>query len=200
MAHGRGQLTVVHTDEVGSLTVGDVVTKVGGLPSGEVLEREIALLSQTGDLAQRYAENIVLSGAENSPLELEVASANGEVRPIAVRRSVDRRGRKGVPTDNRPASPVARLGDGVVYFDFTRLDDTTDVYTGEAAIHDLAALVTLLAGAEGLVFDMRGYPGWTLPIELFGHLTDKPLRTAPLYMPVVTRPDTPVALVDVTYE
>jgi C-terminal processing protease CtpA/Prc len=196
----EGQLTVFYAAENSPLAVGDIVVKIGGLPSDVVLSREEALLSQTGDGARRLAESIVLSGAEGTRLDLEVESASGLTRAITVTRTFDRRGLTPLHMDNRPGSPVARLGSGVVYLDLTRLDDKTDVYTGDAATHELSALVTLLAEADGLIFDMRGYPGWTLPIELLGHLSEQPLRTAPMYMPVITRPDAEMMLVDITYE
>lgn len=196
----EGQLTVFYAAENSPLAVGEVVVEINGLPSDVVLSREEALLSQTGDGARRLAESIVLSGAEGTQLNLVVQSASGQTRAVTVTRTFDRRGLVPLHMDNRPESPVARLGSGVVYLDLTRLDDKTDVYTGDAATHDLSALVTLLAEADGLIFDMRGYPGWTLPIELLGHLSEHPLRTAPMYLPVITRPDAEMTLVDITYE
>ena len=45
-----------------------------------------------------------------------------------------------------------------------------------------------VARAEGIVFDLRGYPS-RLSTVVFAHLIDRPIRSPKWHVPVVLRPD-----------
>ena len=194
-----GRLVVVYTDENSPLQLGDVVVSIDGVPTEEALRAKEVFLSQTGDYARQIAEVRLLLGEENSLLELEVRRATGEAVRVEVTRTVDWVTATN-STDARPAAPITDLGDGVTYVDLTRLEDDAYPNSSGQPGQPLRQLITRLAESKGIIFDLRGYPGWTLPIELFGHLSDTPLQTAPLFMPVITQPDGhDIQFVDISY-
>jgi peptidase S41-like protein len=82
----------------------------------------------------------------------------------------------GSPTEPRPEK-IAELRPGIFYVDLGRISDD-----------DLNGAVDQLAAADGVVFDMRGYPFFLSPAVL-GHLIDKPVTSNWFNIPVVTQPD-----------
>ncbi|MFY9823873.1 MAG: S41 family peptidase [Thermoanaerobaculia bacterium] len=82
----------------------------------------------------------------------------------------------GSPTDPRPEK-IAELRPGLFYVDLSRIDDD-----------DFNGAVDQLAAADGIVFDMRGYP-FLLSTSVLGHLIDKPVTSSWFNIPIVTQPD-----------
>ncbi len=66
---------------------------------------------------------------------------------------------------------------GIFYVDLSRISDD-----------DLNGAVDQLAAADGVVFDMRGYPFLLSPVVL-SHLIDKPVTSNWFNIPIVTQPD-----------
>lgn len=83
----------------------------------------------------------------------------------------------GSPTEPRP-EPIAEVRPGIFYVDLSRISDD-----------DLIGAVDRLAAADGIVFDMRGYPFLLTPELLLGHLIDKPVTSHWFNSPIVTQPD-----------
>jgi C-terminal processing protease CtpA/Prc len=83
----------------------------------------------------------------------------------------------GSPTDPRPEQ-IAQLRPGIFYVDLTRISDD-----------DFNAAADQLAAADGVVFDMRGYPFALDPDTVISHLIDKPVTSNWFNIPIVTRPD-----------
>jgi len=79
-------------------------------------------------------------------------------------------------SEHRAAAGEA-LAPGIVYFDLNGAD-------AEA----LNAAMPVLAAAEGIVFDLRGYPG-DAGVRLMPHLSQEAVQSARWRVPVVTRPD-----------
>ena len=173
----EGQLTVTTLLERNTqgIKVGDVITEIDGQPVSELLEEWQTITSPFGDYGTyRILEEWSLTF--ESP-QLTVQPADGgettiieiEARSSAQSSNVNHR-------EERPAV-IARLGSGILYIDLTRLN--TGRY--EAAIN-------LMQEAEGIIFDIRGYPEGTANI-LLGHLRDVNLNSAPFLLPVVISPD-----------
>ncbi len=80
------------------------------------------------------------------------------------------------PAEPRP-QPIAEVRPGIWYVDIDRVTDD-----------DVNAAMSQLAGAGGLVFDLRGYPS-RLSTVVLAHLTDKALRSAHWCIPILPRPD-----------
>jgi C-terminal processing protease CtpA/Prc len=82
----------------------------------------------------------------------------------------------GSPEEPRPEK-IAEVRPGIFYVDLSRIDDA-----------DFNAAIDELAAADGVVFDMRGYP-WLAPEAAFKHLLDKPVTSPWFNIPIVTQPD-----------
>jgi hypothetical protein len=96
-------------------------------------------------------------------------------------------GSSGEATLSRDANPwmplkmpmpekVTEIRPGIIYFDLDRANDK-----------DFAEALPKLAGARGVIFDLRGYPKMG-PVFL-QHLSDKHLKSASWNFPIVTQPD-----------
>lgn len=79
-------------------------------------------------------------------------------------------------TRQKPANG-SEVAPGIVYFDLNR-----------ASSDELVRVMGSLIGAEGIVFDLRGYPG-DGAYRLMQHLCDEPIRSAQWHVPIVTNPD-----------
>ncbi|HZW10306.1 MAG TPA: S41 family peptidase [Phycisphaerales bacterium] len=77
---------------------------------------------------------------------------------------------------SRPADG-AELAPGIVYFNLDGAENDA-----------LNRALPRLAAAEGIVFDLRGYPGGA-GVQLMGHLSREPTASARWNIPIVTMPD-----------
>lgn len=82
-----------------------------------------------------------------------------------------------LPAEPRPAK-VAELRPGIFYVDLSRVTDT-----------DVSAALPRLASAQGVVFDMRGYPSQVNTPAVLEHLADSVIHSARFQVPLVTQPD-----------
>jgi len=80
------------------------------------------------------------------------------------------------PIEPRPEK-IAEVRPGIWYVDIDRVTDD-----------DVRAGMENLAAAEGLIFDLRGYPGRLSTIVL-AHLADKTIRSPRWCIPYLPRPD-----------
>jgi len=129
------------------IALGDELVGVDGV----AVEQAIASLrritsSGTEEALQQWAAAIVDRGARGTSVELDVRSASGKLRRVALRRDYG--------YDNNfwaHQGPHFRvLPDQIGYADLTRL--TSD---------EVDAMFEALAQTRAIVFDMRGYPGGT---------------------------------------
>lgn len=174
LVEGQLVVTTVTPDNPTSVRLGDVLRKVDGRPAQEVLNDELGHVSGVGQWGHYLALRRMLASRDGRPLTVEIKPYRGG-KPYVLE----------VPTANvnatrlRETRPpeIARLAPGILYVDLTRVEDAR-----------FGDVLPLLADANGLVFDLRGYPG-EFAKRLLNHLTDQPLDLAPLSLPVVTRPD-----------
>lgn len=148
---------------------GDVLERIDGCPAREVFARVGGQVSTA--TAQRIKRLDFRFGwrPHASEAKLEVRGADGLVRKLTVRRS------KKEMVNNRPPK-LHEIKPGVFYVDVTRL--TQDEF--DAALPELAK-------AEGLVFDVRGYPS-VMP-KWLTHLSPQRLQSAYWNVPKTHRPD-----------
>lgn len=187
----EGRATVVEaryaTAQV--LRPGDVVTKLDGRAPLELLPDVLALYGSKLEAGQTLALNELLAGPHGSSVTLTVEpAAGGPAREVVLERLYQIR-----PISRRAGlyrlPVVAELTPGLFYVDMERLDGAS-----------LRAAAHVLSEADGIIFDVRGYPNWEA-MQILGHLSDSSVRTPPFYWPLVTRPDhTATAWLDVTYE
>jgi C-terminal processing protease CtpA/Prc len=171
----EGELMIIAVAEAATgLRVGDTVDRVDGRPAETVLAEARALISAATPQWGRFrATRALLRGPEDSEIRLQVRGpGDGTVREVTVRRT---RWPNDV-TESRPDA-VAELRPGIFYVDLERVN--TDSFN---------ASLPRLSEADGIIFDMRGYP------QVFGqmvlsHLVAEPVVGAQMHHPVASRPD-----------
>jgi C-terminal processing protease CtpA/Prc len=173
------QLVITQVEPAGdaaspALRIGDAVLAIDGTPVAQALAEAEALTSGASPGWIRWsAVNQLGGGPVSVPLRLEVEHQNGEHATVSCSRVAA--GKQ--PRELRPAT-IEEIDPGIFYVD---LDRVTNAEFTEA-LEDLA-------GAKGLVFDMRGYPSKLDAPVFFAHLSDQPMTSAQWHIPYVTRPD-----------
>lgn len=164
-------------DDIEELRPGDVITEIDGRPVQEILAsfEETISSATTQHLRHRALADLGL-GPPGSTLALKVRAPSGEERTVAVERNTPPWG-DGVVTEPRP-DQGAELAAGVVYVDLGPIQH----------VREFNDLVPTLANAKGIVFDMRGYPGF-LFTPVIAHLTDETVTSAQWHVPLVHHPD-----------
>jgi len=171
------QLVVTHVSapETSGPGIGDVVVSIDGQPTEEAIAELERTISGATPRWKRFAalRQLRLS-ARPEPRELELLSTANDDRRITLR--IDPVPAQGIAGELRP-DPIERLWEGIWYVDLDRVTDADFL----EALPDLAA-------AEGLIFDLRGYPSRIGPQTFLPHLSRTPLRSAYFDKPVLTRP------------
>ncbi len=151
---------------------GDRVLRIGELGVRDAIAARERMLSASHPAALRTrALQDLLAGPPNVRLWLEVESPGGERRRV------------GPPYEGLAVLPESRpevldeVAPGVWYVDLDRADGET-----------LTAALDTLAAANGLVFDLRGYPR-TMECFIPSFLTDEPMQSPTWAPPRIARPD-----------
>ena len=169
---GRLVITDVVGDSASGLQPGDIVLKVNGKPSVEVLSELETMISGATPQWRRYvAMEFLAIGAKDSELKLDVQDANGQVRSVTLGRTVE-----GESLDETRPPKISELKPGVFYVALDRIKD-----------EDFNAALPQLEKAKGIVFDLRGYP--TVSPVVISHLIDVPVMSARWMVPIITKPD-----------
>jgi Peptidase family S41 len=164
---------------------GDSVLSINGKPVAEALRQAEAgisaatpqwLLARALGTGLHYGQPLgaIGEGPQSEPLTLELEP----FRQPGIRRRVTLTRHPVRPVVEPRPQPIAELKPGILYVDLTRA--TEDGW--QAALPKLEA-------ASGLILDMRGYPSADLGAGFLQNLTEVPMQSAPMYVPVVTRPD-----------
>ena len=149
---------VIVTAALAYLEVGDVLMSIDGVPIEEHLE---ALKTRISGSPQRKLVKALYrigSGPFPSTASVEI-DRNGDRLQLSVPRL---RSYGGV--EPRPTT-IDVLDEGIYYVDLSR-----------ATMGHIGEVIDILAEADGVVFDLRGYP--TGNDAILSHLTDVPLRSA----------------------
>ena len=172
----EGQLvvTTVVPDNSTRIQPGDVLLEVNGQPAEAALREMLRRVSGVGQWGRYQALTRLLSNDDGIPLTVKLAPYDGGA-PYQVQVTPEEAFSTAL-RETRP-SVVASLAPGTVYVDLTRIEEAQS-----------KNVVERLKDAQGIVFDMRGYPN-QVAYDLLAHLARKPLKTAPFLWPVVTRPD-----------
>jgi C-terminal processing protease CtpA/Prc len=170
----EGQLVVTDAMPGAVLRPGDIVLKIDGRASKDVLEdAERSISSATPQWARYRAVRDLRLGPDGSTVVLEVHSTSGGANTtVTLKRTASAAALK----ETRPEK-IAQLKPGIFYVDIDRITDA-----------DYTAALPKLEKATGIVFDLRGYPNGLSPAPL-QNLTDKPLESARWNVPVITDPD-----------
>lgn len=169
---GHLVVTEVVGEGANGLQPGDIVLKVNGRPTAEVLAEREALISGATPQWRRFnAVSYGWTGAKDSEIRLDVQTQDGQTHPVSLRRNTL------METLNETRLPkIHELKPGVFYLDLDRIKD-----------EDLQAVLPQLEKATGIIFDLRGYP--RVSPMLISHLIDKPVQSARWLVPIITTPD-----------
>ena len=173
----EGQLVITQIFEDSGLAPGDVVLSINGKPAATALAEAESLISGATPqwILYRAIQDLYLGNqGDTMMLEIEPWASPGKQTRVTVTRN------KSISSirEPRPAK-ITELEPGIFYVDLNAVTDA-----------DLTAILPQLAQAQGIIFDMRGYPGNIKnPATLFSHITEQPVTSAWWNKPVVTFPD-----------
>jgi hypothetical protein len=136
----EGQLVVTATGAPANAPVGAIVATLDGVPAGQRMSVAMGLASGTAQWKETRALWEISTCPMGTVVTLVVDSGAGP------RSSNLRCDAKQPPPEKRP-DPVVQLTSGVWYVDLTR-----------AKMVDVTPVISKLAQATGVVFDVRGYP------------------------------------------
>lgn len=170
------QLVVTSVDPGAPLKEGDIVLAVDGRPVEEALRDAQGLVSGATAEFRRYrALEYLASGDQGQERRLLVRRAKEEPFEIGLRCSVPAFGP--LSPHRRSPAKVAELESGIFYLDLDRINN-----------QDFTNALPQLERAQGIIFDLRGYPGSVSPRLFLARLLRFPV-TATSVMSIVTRPD-----------
>lgn len=171
----EGRLVVTAAGaNAGGLGRGDIVTRIAGRTVGAALADASALNPGSEHWSRWRALHEWLSGPAGSALELTFTDAAGATRTVRLPYQPVSRAADVVREARR--DPVSEIEPGILYVDLTRLPQDR-----------LVAALSRMAGARGLIFDLRGYPRGQ--IDYLSHLAGGTIRSADFEAPLWTRPD-----------
>ncbi len=164
----EGQL-VVTASERDDIQAGDSVLAIDGAPAAKVLAQIERYVSGSPQWRRQYALRELSWGRLGERVQLRVRR-DGRVIETALTRG------KVMPPPEFTRPVHTEIRPGVHYVDLTRVKKRT-----------LIAKTAELSAANGVVFDLRGYPRNTHFI--LQHLIDQPVRSAHWKIPLIVYPD-----------
>ncbi len=166
---------VVTASGSGSVARGDVITHIDGQPMAAVLAEEEALISGATPQWKRYIALIfLLRGPLNARRTLTVETPDGQTSEVTLAHTLT----FNTQVEEEELPVFTELETGFFYVDLDRI--TTAEFNQQ---------LFSLNQADGIVFDMRGYPGDINVVEKLSHFTDAVITSAQWHVPYITRPD-----------
>jgi peptidase S41-like protein len=176
-------ITSVEEGATHGMVAGDRILTLDGKPVAAALAELESLTAAATPQRRRFRALAELAaGLPGGTATLTVQPhAGGPVRTVTVAYTAPFGSNFGIggfgsPTEPRPEK-IAELRPGIFYVDLSRISDD-----------DFNGAVDQLAAADGVVFDMRGYPWFVSPVVL-NHLIDRPVTSNWFNIPIVTQPD-----------
>jgi hypothetical protein len=163
------QVVVVASDVPDLLGVGDVIDRLDGLPAAQVLEERARTFSGSPQWRRWRALNSFDFG-ERGTVAVVTLQRGARTLNITVPRDAVQR-----PSEARPEN-IEEIEPGVFYVNL----DLVEIEAFRARVEDLAQ-------AEGVVFDLRGYPNGNH--MALTYLWDEHLQSAHWNVPQIIYPD-----------
>lgn len=163
-------------DATGAVAVGDTILSIDGASVAERMtnaRKQISAATE-GWLRHRAAEFLVSEFPDSDEVVVRLRKPDASEYEAKLLSTTPC-----TAVDGTPARPQngAEVAPGIRYFDLNGTSSPA-----------LTAVLDQLVGAQGVIFDLRGYPD-DAAYELLGHLIDQPSQSARWIVPVVTRPD-----------
>jgi len=168
------QLVVAYVppENADQLKPGDAVLTINARQTAEVLaEKEKLISGATRQWRVWRALPQLAAGPKDQKVTLKVQSAQGSQRTVTLLCSVV----AGSLTEPRPPK-VQEIKPGIFYIDLDAISDA-----------DFSAALPSLQSAQGIVFDLRGYPKCST--TAISHLIESPVTCAQWHIPEVRLPD-----------
>ncbi len=165
-------VVTVATPDAG-VTPGDVVVSIDGSTPGELWDELTPTISAATDQWMRYRVRRLITNRKTGDFFFaELRKPDGSrysvrAKPVTMNTLL---------AESRPEK-IAEVRPGIWYVDIDRITD-----------QDFNDALRELKRAEGIVFDLRGYPG-KLSTVFIAHLIDEPVTSAQWHVPLVYRPD-----------
>ncbi len=155
----------------GEIQPGDVIESFGGQPARDrIAELEPQISAATPGWMRARLRTELISGPMSQKIALGLRRGEESVREVTLSYG-------GMFARESRPQKIAEVRPGIWYVDIDRIDD-----------NDFNAALDKLKDAQGLIFDLRGYPSRLSTIVL-SHLIDEPITCARWNVPIVTRPD-----------
>jgi hypothetical protein len=161
---------VVLTDEGSDFETGDIIVTIDGVPAEQVMAEREEIISGSPQWKRRRALAMNYGVAGYGTTAEVVVDRNGETMTLSIPRGWDY-----APDEPRPQQ-IAEIEPGVYYVDLSR-----------ASMGAIANVIDDLAAADGVIFDLRGYPNGNH--DILCHLSDQVLQSAHWMVPQITHPD-----------
>lgn len=166
----EGEVVVVAASDASELRPGDVIESLDGRAANDVVDSMAMRFSGSPQWTEHRALSTFGSGSAGDSVEIEYSREGIGGRTFVARHAGTQR-----PTERRP-DPIEELEPGIFYVNL-------DVIS----IQQFRDRVDELAAADGVVFDLRGYPNGTH--MALTHLSPEPLQSAYWRIPKIIRPD-----------
>jgi C-terminal processing protease CtpA/Prc len=161
---------------------GDLVIEIDGVPVPEALTARETEISGATPASRRNGALVAVAGGSTGS-EITLKTRPGLMQPIGdaperttrLRRTLD--GAQFLALREPMAAKITTIQPGVIYMDLSRVNQ-----------QEFDNLAPRLAGAGGIVFDLRGYPQAVSP-QTIGHLTDQVVTSARWQIPITFWPD-----------
>lgn len=155
-----------------AIPLGSLVLEI----DGERVETRLSKLSEEISAAadgwmKAQLQRQLLAGLQGTPVKVSYRTPSGQHGEVSLSRDANI-----WELERQKPQKLSEIKPGIWYVDLDRVSD-----------EDFKAALPKLAKAQGVIFDLRGYPmGSPLFLQ---HLTDKPLESAQWNVPIVTQPD-----------
>jgi C-terminal processing protease CtpA/Prc len=167
------ELVVTAATHDAGVTPGDVIVSIDGSSPDELWDQLTPTISAATPQWLRYRVSRLMTSSETDEfIFAELRKPDGSqysVRAKPVTRNTDL-------TESRPRK-ITEVRPGIWYVDIDRITD-----------QDFNDALRQLKRADGIVFDLRGYPGKVSAVFI-AHLIDEPVTSAQWHVPLVYRPD-----------
>jgi C-terminal processing protease CtpA/Prc len=148
---------------------GDVIVSVDGVPAAEILADQEQYISGSSQW-KRYRALTQFGMGDYGSAATVMIDRGGSQLHLQLNR-----GGSYAPEEPRPEM-IEEITPGVYYVDLSR-----------APMADIAAVIDELAAADGVIFDLRGYPNGNDAV--LHHLTDETILSARWNIPLIIYPD-----------
>lgn len=159
---------------VTSPRAGDEILQIDGKPVDALWASEESMISgATPQWRRARGRSAMLAGPDGSTVALQVRTGSAAPTTVSLKRALG-----GAPKEKRPKA-IEEIKVGIWYVD---LDG------GRITMDDYKKVLRDLTSAEGVIFDMRGYPG-DVAMDVLRRAASEPITSALWNVPTVTKPD-----------